>query len=370
MLLECQSVDALIFGKNHIITSLLVYKRLTFSFSIFRQTMSTELDGQSPPSQFPELPAGLSAEIFQGLLRVLQAQQQAASVPQTPDSLASWLGVEGPIFQSLCLWFKSQLPPLDDTFLANIVALAFELAAQVPEPPNQAFACLGKLQEQRPQATCRRCSPQRSFLLSSSMVLHTTIHHTDFAPFPVTLSIDCLVASVAQTLNLLSTPSQPSPIPSPMKRGRTRITPEQLEVLKANFDISSSPPEDKIANICAQTGLAERVVKHWFRNTLFKERQRSKECPYNFALPPTTSLTLDDYERAGRSEEQSNSSGKSMNSLQPIRRMRTAISQHQQAILLHYFKEEQNPTRAKMDLISEKVGLAKRVVQVSSLTSR
>jgi len=30
-------------------------------------------------------------------------------------------------------------------------------------------------------------------------------------------------------------------------------------------------------------------VKHWFRNTLFKERQRCKDSPYNFNVPPATS---------------------------------------------------------------------------------
>ena len=32
--------------------------------------------------------------------------------------------------------------------------------------------------------------------------------------------------------------------------------------------------------------LTMKVVKHWFRNTLFKERQRCKDSPYNFSVPP------------------------------------------------------------------------------------
>ena len=40
-----------------------------------------------------------------------------------------------------------------------------------------------------------------------------------------------------------------------------------------------------------------QVIKHWFRNTLFKERQRNKDSPYNFSVPPATTLNLDDYER-------------------------------------------------------------------------
>lgn len=42
-----------------------------------------------------------------------------------------------------------------------------------------------------------------------------------------------------------------------------------------------------------------QVVKHWFRNTLFKERQRNKDSPYNFNNPPSTTLNLEEYERTG-----------------------------------------------------------------------
>lgn len=39
-----------------------------------------------------------------------------------------------------------------------------------------------------------------------------------------------------------------------------------------------------------KSGLPQKVIKHWFRNTLFKERQRNKDSPYNFSNPPITSL--------------------------------------------------------------------------------
>lgn len=45
-----------------------------------------------------------------------------------------------------------------------------------------------------------------------------------------------------------------------------------------------------------------QVVKHWFRNTLFKERQRNKDSPYNFANPPSTTLNLEEYERTGQTK--------------------------------------------------------------------
>uniref|UniRef100_A0AAQ4PSP7 Homeobox domain-containing protein n=1 Tax=Gasterosteus aculeatus aculeatus TaxID=481459 RepID=A0AAQ4PSP7_GASAC len=38
------------------------------------------------------------------------------------------------------------------------------------------------------------------------------------------------------------------------------------------------------------SGLPHKVIKHWFRNTLFKERQRDKDSPYNFNNPPTIAL--------------------------------------------------------------------------------
>lgn len=43
-------------------------------------------------------------------------------------------------------------------------------------------------------------------------------------------------------------------------------------------------------------------MKHWFRNTLFKERQRNKDSPYNFNNPPSTTLNLEEYERTGQTK--------------------------------------------------------------------
>ncbi|KAF3688885.1 Zinc finger homeobox protein 3 [Channa argus] len=103
---------------------------------------------------------------------------------------------------------------------------------------------------------------------------------------------------------LLGQPSQPSPLQtgqqpqvSPTilehqqgKRTRTRISEEQLTVLRKHFDINSLPSDEEINKISALAGLPHKVIKHWFRNTLFKERQRDKDSPYNFNNPPTTVL--------------------------------------------------------------------------------
>ncbi|XP_034032505.1 zinc finger homeobox protein 3-like [Thalassophryne amazonica] len=109
-----------------------------------------------------------------------------------------------------------------------------------------------------------------------------------------------------QQLNtaLLGQPSQPSPIQvgqqsqvSPTlpeqqqcKRTRTRISEEQLTILRKNFDINSLPSDEEVNKMSALSGLPHKVIKHWFRNTLFKERQRDKDSPYNFNNPPTTAL--------------------------------------------------------------------------------
>lgn len=74
------------------------------------------------------------------------------------------------------------------------------------------------------------------------------------------------------------------------KRTRTRISDEQLIVLKKHFDINSLPSDEEFKKISSLSGLPHKVIKHWFRNTLFKERQRDKDSPYNFNNPPTVSL--------------------------------------------------------------------------------
>ncbi|KAJ4938583.1 hypothetical protein JOQ06_003196, partial [Pogonophryne albipinna] len=102
---------------------------------------------------------------------------------------------------------------------------------------------------------------------------------------------------------LLGQQSQPSPLqtgqqpqvsPSTLeqqgKRTRTRISEDQLIVLRKHFDINTLPSDEEINKMSALSGLANKVIKHWFRNTLFKERQRDKDSPYNFNNPPTTAL--------------------------------------------------------------------------------
>lgn len=84
------------------------------------------------------------------------------------------------------------------------------------------------------------------------------------------------------------------------RRRRTRITEEQLKVLRQYFDINKSPSDEQITDIAQKTHLQAKVIKHWFRNTLFKERQKDKDSPYNFNNPPVTQLNLEEYEKTGK----------------------------------------------------------------------
>uniref|UniRef100_A0A182MJD5 Zinc finger protein 2 n=1 Tax=Anopheles culicifacies TaxID=139723 RepID=A0A182MJD5_9DIPT len=90
--------------------------------------------------------------------------------------------------------------------------------------------------------------------------------------------------------------------PCTQKRARTRITDEQLRILRSHFDINNSPSEESIQEMSLKANLPQKVVKHWFRNTLFKERQRNKDSPYNFSIPPSTKLNVEEYERTGEAK--------------------------------------------------------------------
>ena len=96
--------------------------------------------------------------------------------------------------------------------------------------------------------------------------------------------------------------SAPQQQPESGKRARTRISDDQLRVLRSHFDINNSPTEDTLNLMARQTGLPLKVIKHWFRNTLFKERQKNKDSPYNFNNPPSTKLNLEEYEKSGEAK--------------------------------------------------------------------
>lgn len=71
---------------------------------------------------------------------------------------------------------------------------------------------------------------------------------------------------------------------------RTKLLDNQLKVLWKNFNINCSPNDDELEILAKKTLLNKKVIKHWFRNTLFKERQKNIESPYNFNNPPMSLL--------------------------------------------------------------------------------
>ncbi|KTG39427.1 hypothetical protein cypCar_00022753 [Cyprinus carpio] len=200
----------------------------------------------------------------------------------------------------------------------------------------------------------------------------------------------------------------PAMLQQQSKRPRTRITDDQLRILRQYFDINNSPNEDQIHEMANKSGLPHKVIKHWFRNTLFKERQRNKDSPYNFSNPPITTLedvkvdsrppspeptrqeiygrtisqmvtnppavttipdsTINSLKR--KLEEKAGSSSMENdwenNGEEPQRdkRMRTTITPEQLEVLYQKYLLDSNPTRKMLDHISSEVGLKKRVVQV------
>ena len=53
-----------------------------------------------------------------------------------------------------------------------------------------------------------------------------------------------------------------------------------------------------------QTGLSSKIIKQWFRNTLFKERQKNKDSPYNFNNPPSTMIINNETEINDKQESE------------------------------------------------------------------
>lgn len=195
--------------------------------------------------------------------------------------------------------------------------------------------------------------------------------------------------------SLLSQPCQPSPVQtghqsqvSPTilehqgKRTRTRISEDQLTVLREHFDINSLPSDEEINNISAMSGLPHKVIKHWFRNTLFKERQRDKDSPYNFNNPPTIAL-----EESREEVEQNQSLTLSPCSLSPSlpatsssqpqttelqrvdihrgrRSSRTRFTEQQLETLQGVFEATPYPREEEYDRLSALLSLPNRVIVV------
>ncbi|XP_692222.4 zinc finger homeobox protein 3 [Danio rerio] len=151
----------------------------------------------------------------------------------------------------------------------------------------------------------------------------------------------------------------PAMLQQQSKRPRTRITDDQLRVLRQYFDINNSPNEDQIHEMANKSGLPHKVIKHWFRNTLFKERQRNKDSPYNFSNPPIT--TLDDVKVDSRPPSpelprQEFYGGK--------RSSRTRFNDYQLRVLQDFFDANAYPKDDEFEQLSNLLNLSTRVIVV------
>nr|XP_033780550.1 zinc finger homeobox protein 2 [Geotrypetes seraphini] len=143
---------------------------------------------------------------------------------------------------------------------------------------------------------------------------------------------------------------------------RTRITPEQLKILWNYFDINNLPSEETVQKMAEHTGLAAKVVKHWFRNRLFKERQQDKDSPYNFNNPPASSMPLEE-------EEEEPGESATATALRPDRLgsrrfSRTKFTDYQFHALQSFFEASAYPKDSEVERLSQLLGLPSRVVVV------
>jgi hypothetical protein len=144
-----------------------------------------------------------------------------------------------------------------------------------------------------------------------------------------------------------------------------------------------------------KTQLTNKVIKHWFRNTLFKERQRNKDSPYNFSNPPSTlnKIDLDEYQKTGTiiqksiiqnsddsdnqfssNDEQdllsdddliNNNNNQQQQQQQSSRRAnRTRFSDQQLRLLQDAFEANPYPKDDDLEILSQKLKLNSRVIVV------
>ncbi|XP_029378290.1 zinc finger homeobox protein 3-like [Echeneis naucrates] len=143
------------------------------------------------------------------------------------------------------------------------------------------------------------------------------------------------------------------------KRTRTRISEEQLAVLRRHFDINSLPSDEEINKMSAQSGLPHKVIKHWFRNTLFKERQRDKDSPYNFNNPPSTAL-----EDSNISPQPQTVELQKGEPHRGRRSSRTRFTEQQLETLQGVFEATPYPREEEYDRLSALLSLPNRVIVV------
>ncbi|XP_017853612.1 zinc finger protein 2 isoform X2 [Drosophila busckii] len=224
--------------------------------------------------------ASLNPQSFQGLQNLHQIQQQittaavSSGIPMNPVDMINLMQFH----HLMSLNFMNLAPPL--IFGGNTTN-------------TNSSSPIGGVQNNGVSAV----SPSQARSQPHSSMAINTASLSDLQQQP-SMTSDC---SITNPQNVVSSGVQQQLI-SNQKRARTRITDDQLKILRAHFDINNSPSEESIMDMSQKANLPMKVVKHWFRNTLFKERQRNKDSPYNFNNPPSTTLNLEEYERTGHAK--------------------------------------------------------------------
>ncbi|XP_038622462.1 zinc finger homeobox protein 4 [Tachyglossus aculeatus] len=144
------------------------------------------------------------------------------------------------------------------------------------------------------------------------------------------------------------------------KRPRTRITDDQLKVLRAYFDINNSPGEEQVQEMAGKSGLSQKVIKHWFRNTLFKERQRNKDSPYNFSNPPVAALDEPQPDPPPAPPDPSKADPAAFGK----RSSRTRFTDYQLRVLQDFFDTNAYPKDDEIEQLSTVLNLPTRVIVV------
>jgi AT-binding transcription factor 1 len=185
---------------------------------------------------------------------------------------------------------------MDPKLLALMSATRPQMPPQMSEQPKNIAQMMGLLAQSQPMPQMNQDS--KNFLQMAQMGFDPKMLE-GFHAGPPNFNMQRSDGGGPGGLML---PQQPIAPQDQSKRARTRISDDQLKILRNNFDINNSPSEDTLNNMAQQTGLPLKVIKHWFRNTLFKERQKNKDSPYNFNNPPSTKLNLEEYEKTGESK--------------------------------------------------------------------
>lgn len=295
-----------------------------------------------------------NTKILQGLETLMDKQKQQISVPRTCEALFAWFGPDNSFSLFITCWLRYQFPLMDGTISNEFVALILEMIAHQMDASGR-FSDLQELQKQHASDVCHQCSPPRSFLLSSSASIHQNLHHNKDLPVTILETFERLEKAVIEIV-LTFQPQRTQPA-SP-KYPRNLLAPDQLEILMSNL-CSSRPLSDQATiTIYEKTGFREKLVKSWARNI---QSKNGAKLTIDLPQPPINQSVFEHPEKVQNAETP-------LKPTSSTKRFRTPISSAQQSMLLRFFQVDQNPSRRQMDIISSKVSLPKRVVQVRTIS--